>query len=137
MTEENEKKSWTSYFTKKVLAIMSAIAVVFTLVAGIWGFEAHYATKLEVNKVEITSEKNDQKLEIQVAGALQNQQYKSDARYWQFMYDKLTADMFDLKRQMRRYPEDVVLQQDYRDLLERRKDVKRKLNESMEKIRVN
>jgi hypothetical protein len=132
-----KERTLGSYFTKKVIAILSAITVVFSIVGGIWGFESHYATKVEVSKVEKISDKNVQRLEIQVAGALQNQQYKSDARYWQFLYDKLTADIFELKRQMRRYPEDIVLQQDYRDLLERRKEVQKKLNESMEKIKVN
>lgn len=39
-----------------------------------------------------------------------------------------------MKRQMRRYPEDIILKEDYRALLDRIKEARRKLDESMEKI---
>jgi len=137
MVDEIDKKTWTSYFTKKVIVVLSAVATVFAIVGGIWGFEVHYATNTRVDKVEVYAEKEVQNLEIKVAGALENQQYKSDVRYFQFMYDKLTNDLFELKRQMRRYPEDVILQQDYKDLLERRNDIKKKLDDAIKKIKVS
>jgi len=129
-----DKKSIGSYFTKKVITIMAALATVLTLVGGIWGFEAHYATNTRVNNVVLVAENDVDRLEVQLAGALQNQQYKSNAKYWQFMYERLIKDLTELKRQMRRYPEDDILKEDYRALLDRIKEARRKLDESMEKI---
>jgi hypothetical protein len=134
---DEEKRSISSYFTKKVIAIISSITAVFTLVAGIWAFEAHYATNDRVDEVFISAKENVKDLEIQIAGALERQQLKSDVRYWQFEYDKILNDIYELKRQMRRYPEDEVLKQDLMDLLGRKKTVKEKLEKSLEKIKVN
>lgn len=133
--EEKEKKTWGSYFTKKVILILGAVATVLTIMGGIWGFEAHYATNKRVDTVVKSAEKDVNDLEIQLAGALQNQQYKSDAKYWQFMYERLLKDLTELKRQMRRYPEDEILKEDYRALLERIKEVRAKLDSSIEKIK--
>ena len=118
---------------KTILGIITAILVI---IGAVWGFGFTFATNERVDKVEISSGKKVVDLEIQIAGALQNQQSKSDVRYWQFMYDKLTNDMYEMKRQMRRYPEDEVLKQDYRDLLDRRKGVKTKLENAMQRIKV-
>ncbi len=134
---DKDKKPIGSYFTKKVVAVLSAFALVFTIVGGIWAFEAHYATNKRVDKVVVSASSEVQELEIQVASALERQQYKSDARYWQIEYDRIVSDLMELRRQIRRYPEDMILKQDYDDLLERRKDVKQKLENSMDKIKVN
>jgi len=134
---DEEKKSISSYFTKKVVATMSAVAAVFTLVAGIWAFEKHYATNDRVDEVFMSTKENVKDLELQIAGAFERQQLKSDVRYWQFEYDKILNDIYDLKRQMRRYPEDEVLKQDLMDLLGRKKTVKEKLEKALEKIKVN
>lgn len=134
---DEEKKSISSYFTKKVVATISAVAAVFTLVAGIWAFETHYATNDRVDEVFMSTKENVKDLELQIAGAFERQQLKSDVRYWQFEYDKILNDIYDLKRQMRRYPEDEVLKQDLMDLLGRKKTVKEKLEKALEKIKVN
>lgn len=125
------------YFTKKVIIVLSAVATVFTIVAGIWGFEAHYASNKRVDKVEIVHANDIKGMEVQLAGALENTQHKMNAKHFQFMYDTLTNSMFELKRQMRRYPEDEILKEDYEELVDRRKEIKKKLNEALEKIKVN
>lgn len=135
--EDKDKKSLSSYFTKKVVATLSAVGAVFTLVAGIWAFEAHYATKDELTKVETFSQQNVEGLEVQIAGALERQQQKADVRYWQFEYDRVLNDIYDLKRQMDRYPDDEVLKQDYLDLLGKKKTLKEKLEQALKKIKVN
>jgi len=135
MTEE--KKSWTSYFTKKVIVSLSVVATILTIVGGIWAFEAHYATNSRVDHVVKMGEEKVVDLELQIAGALQNQQHKSDVRYWQFMYDKLTTDINNLRRQMARYPNDQVLKQDYQDLINQRQEVKEKRDKAMDNIRIN
>lgn len=135
MAEEDiNKKSIGSYFTKKVITTLAAVATVLTIIGGIWGFEAHYATNNRLNSVAMAAEKDVSQLEVQLAGALQNQQFKSDAKYWQFMYERLLKDVTELKRQMKRYPEDNILKEDYRALLDRIKEARKKLDESMEKI---
>lgn len=135
MADENiNKKSIGSYFTKKVITILAACVTVLSLIGGIWKFEAHYATNTRVDNVAVAAENDVNKLEMQLAGALQNQQFKSDAKYWQFMYERLIKDLTELKRQMIRYPEDDILKEDYRALLDRIKNARTKLDESIEKI---
>jgi len=133
--EVQDKRSIASYFTKKVVVSLSAVATVLTIVAGIWAFEAHYATNSRVDGVAIAAEQKVEQLEIQLAGAFENQQHKSNAKYWQFMLERLMKDLSELKRQMRRYPEDEILREDYRALQERIKEVRSKLDQALEKIK--
>ena len=114
-------------FTKKFMTILGVILAILSLVGGIWAIEDHYATNKTVNnKIE--------HVEIQVAGAIQNIQMKTDYQFYQFMYDKLTQDMFVLRKQMRDNPSDQVLRQDYKDVCDQRKDIKSKLDQLMKKI---
>jgi tRNA U34 5-carboxymethylaminomethyl modifying GTPase MnmE/TrmE len=135
--EVQDKRSIASYFTKKVVVSLSAVATVLTIVAGIWAFEAHYATNKRVDKVEIRTVQEVIELEQKIANALENQQYKGDIRYFQFMLDKNRNDIYDIKKQMQTFPDDPILKKDYEDLLERRKDIKDKLDETVNKIKVN
>lgn len=127
----------TIHFTKKLAISLGVVATVLTIIGGIWAFEAHYATNDKVNGIVYASNEKIEQLEFKIANALDNQQYKSDVRYFQFMYDKLTNDLFQLKRQIEKYPNDPVLNQDYQEVLELRKEVRKRLDESMEKIKVN
>ena len=114
-------------FTKKVMATIGAVIAVLSLIGGIWAIEEHYAT----NK---TLDSKIQNVEFQVAGAIQNIQIKTDYKFYQFMYDKLTADMFLLRKQIRDNPNDAVLKQDYQDVCDQRKEIKLKLEKLMQKI---
>ena len=114
-------------FTKKLITILGAIGVILSLFGGLWAFETHYATNEKLYG-EI------QRVEIQVAGAIQNIQIKTDYKFYQFMYDKLTADMFLLRKQIRDNPNDAVLKQDYQDVCDQRKEMKLKLEKLMQKI---
>jgi len=114
-------------FTKKVMAIIGAILAVLSLIGGIWAVEEHYATNKGVDdKIE--------HVEFQVAGAIQNIQIKTDYKFYQFMYDKLTNDMFLLRKQMRDNPNDNMIKQDYKDVCDQRKEMKIKLEQLMRKI---
>jgi ABC-type thiamine transport system substrate-binding protein len=124
------------YFTKKIIVGLSVVATILTIVGGIWAFETHYATNKRVDRVEIVHAEDMKQLDIELAGALENTQHKLDVRYFQFLHDKYTQDVLELKRQMRRYPEDEMLKEDYRDLLGKKKSVKEKLEQSLEKIKV-
>ena len=126
-----------SYFTKKVVLGLGVIATLLTIVGGIWGFEAHYATKTEVNKVEVVAKEKVSHLEIQIASALQNQQYKSDVRYFTIMLDKIQRELEYVRKQIREFPDDGALRQDYTDLLQQRNEVKQKIENAMRNIRVN
>ena len=110
-------------FTKKLMTTIGVIVAILSLVGGIWAFESHYATKDNVND-----------LEIHIAGALHNQQIKSDVQFYQVTQENLTRRLNDLRREMRRYPNDQDLKQDYTEILEERKRVKDKLEESIRKI---
>jgi len=114
-------------FTKKVMAIIGAILAVLSLIGGIWAVEEHYATNKGVDdKIE--------HVEFQVAGAIQKIQIKTDYKFYQFMYDKLTNDMFLLRKQMRDNPNDNMIKQDYKDVCDQRKEMKIKLEQLMRKI---
>lgn len=132
-----DKKTLASYFTKKVIVGLSVVASLFAIVGGIWGFETHYATNKRVDGVEVAHAEDISELEIQLAGALENTQHKMDVKYWQFMVNKFSEDALEIKRQMRRYPEDEILKEDYRETLRRKSEAQKKLDESMEKIKVN
>jgi len=111
--------------SKKFTLILGIVATLLTMIGSIWAFESHYATNKTVEK-----------LEINIASALQNQQYKGDVRYFQFMMDKVMSDIFILKRQIERYPDDQMLRQDYQELLERRKQIKIQLEQALRNIKV-
>jgi hypothetical protein len=117
-------------FTKKFLTSISVITAVIGLLVALWMFDGHYETKAAaVEKIE--------QVEIVVAGAIQNQEIKSDYKFMQFIYDKLTTEMYNLKRQMRRYSEDQDLKDDYTDVVRQRNEVKFKLDILMkEKLNV-
>ena len=114
-------------FTKKILTMIGSLTAILSLIGGIWAFENHYATNKRVDN-EIAQ------VEVQVAGALQNSQIKNDYKFYQFMYDKLTQDMYNLKRQLRQNPNDEALRQDYEDVLQQRKEIKIKMEELMKSI---
>lgn len=116
------------------MTYIGVITAILSLIGGIWAFESHYATTEEVEKVEVRAKENVEELEIQIAGALQNQQMKSNVQFYQLTYDSLTRKLNELRRQMRKYPEDQDLRQDYQELYEERKRIKNKLDESLRKI---
>jgi len=110
---------------KKLLTGLGVVVTILSIIGGIWAFDAHYATDKKVDD-----------LEIQIAGALQNQQMKSDYQFYQFMYDKLTQDIYNLKRQIRNAPWDGDLKQDYKEVIQERKEIKRKMDKAIKNIRI-
>lgn len=116
------------------MTYIGVITAILSLIGGIWAFESHYATSAEVAEVKIEAKEDVKDLEIQIAGALQNQQMKSNVQFYQMTYDSLTRKLNELRRQMRKYPEDQDLKQDYQELYEERRRIKNKLDESLRKI---
>ena len=114
-------------FTKKVIASISTLAVLVSLVCGIWALEGHYQTKAEAKE-------KFEAVEIQVAGALQNQEIRSNYKFYQFLYDKLTQDLQNIKRLLRRDPNDQELKEDYQEVKKEIKELKKKLDKLLEKI---
>lgn len=124
------------YFKNKVVAGLSVIVTLFAIVAGIWSIDDHYATNKRVNLIEVAYAEDMKKIGEQLSKTLENTQHKLDARYFQFLHDKYTSDAMNMRREMRRYPEDEFLQEDYKDLIDKKKDVKIKLEKSLERIKV-
>ena len=50
------------------------------------------------------------------------------------MYDKLTQDMYNIKRQIRDNPDDIQLKDDLNEVIRQRNDIKKKMDELMSKI---
>lgn len=113
-----------TFWTKKVITGLSVIATLLAIVGGIWAFENHYATSEDVKN-----------LEVQLASALQNQQLKTDYKFYQFLYDKLQLDTFLMKKQMERNPNDNDLRLDYEELLKQKNDIKNKMEKTLKEIK--
>jgi hypothetical protein len=109
--------------SKNLKTILAVLVTLMTLIGGIWAFGNTFATNSRVDKDL-----------IEVAGAIQNQQIKSDYKFYQFMYDKLTQDMNEIKRQLRRTPDDQELRQDYQDIKEERNKIKEKMELMIKEI---
>jgi len=114
-------------YKKSIVTASSVITAIFAIMGGLWAFENHYATNKKVN-TEI------KRVEFEVAGAIQNQSIKSSYRFLQFQYDKLTQDMMNIKRELRRDPTNQDLREEYQDVKLERQKVKRKMESLMEKI---
>lgn len=109
------------------MTTLGVIAAVLSLIGGLWAFESHYATNERVNG-EI------ERVEIEVAGAIQSIQIKNDYKFYVFMYDKFTSDITSLRRRMRVNPSDRDLQREYDEVVKERKEVKKKMDELLRKI---
>lgn len=121
-------------FTRKFLTTIGVITAILSLIGGIWAFDSHYATDERVTELKVETRENVEKVEIQFAGALLNQQQKSDVKFYQFMYDKLTQEKNEIRRQMRRYPEDIDLKRDYQEVMDERKRIKQQMDDALRKI---
>lgn len=119
---------------KKWQTILAIVVALFTIIGGVYGFTNMFATNKRVDKVEITTDKKFNDFETEVAGAIQNTQMKSTYQFYQLQYDKLTRDMLDIQRQLRRDPENTLLRQDYQDVKQERNRIKDKMEKLMEKI---
>ena len=114
-------------YKKAIVTASTIIIAIFSLLGGLWAFEKHYATNRTV-ETEI------ERVEFEVAGAIQTQSIKSSYQFLQFQYDKLTQDMMYIRRQLRRDPTDQILREEYQDVKLERQKVKLKMEQLMEKI---
>jgi len=125
-------------FTNNLKTWIGIAVGLITIIGAIWLVGNTFATNDRVDKVEVITEKNIntkiEAFEVEVAGALQNQQIKSDYQFYQFLYDRLTQEMLETKRQLRRDPNDQLLRQDYVDKKEEREKLKEKMDKLMDKV---
>jgi len=119
-----EKRTFGSYFTKKVITGLSVIATLSAIVGGIWAFESHYATHDDVES-----------LEVKVIGSMQNYQLKTDYKFYQFLYDKLQLDIFLMRKQLEVNTDDVDLRTDYNELIKQKNDIKNKMEKTLKEIK--
>jgi len=132
-------------FTNNLKTWIGIATGLITIVAAVWVVGNTFATNNRVDKVEVVTEMNINKkielFEVEVAGALQiqnkaiqTQQLKNNYNFYQFQHDKLVQEKMEIKRQLRRDPNNQGLRQDYLELEEERKRIKQKMDELMEKI---
>lgn len=122
-------------YKKIIISAASVIAAVFGLLGGMWAFDGHYAKSIEVAELEVQVVESLKQYNVQQQQSQGVYQMKTDYKFYQFMYDKLTQDMYDIKRQLRRNPSDQDLRQDYIDVSNERQRVKNKMESLMEKIK--
>ena len=132
-------------FTNNLKTWIGIATGLITIVAAVWVVGNTFATNNRVDKVEVVTEMNINKkielFEVEVAGALQiqnkaiqTQQLKNNYNFYQFQHDKLVQEKMEIKRQLRRDPNNQGLRQDYIELEEERKRIKQKMDELMDKI---
>ena len=121
-------------FTNNLKTWIGIATGLITIVAAVWVVGNTFATNNRVDKVEVVTEQKLESFEVEVAGALQNQQYKNNYNFYQFQHDKLVQEKMEIKRQLRRDPNNQELRQDYLELEEERKRIKQKMDELMDKI---
>ena len=119
---------------KTIISAASIIIAIFTILGGMWAFDSHYAKSAEIEELEVQvvqslRQYNEQQIHVQ-----QIYQYKNEYRFYQFIYDKLGRDLLEIRRQIRRYPEDEILRQDYVEVREERVKIKEKMDEIFRKI---
>jgi len=124
------KDEWDSIggITKKVVA---TILVIFALSQGLMQFSSyvdHYATVKDVQAW-------DKNLEVAVAGQLQQFKSQNEQDWLQRRYVELTDQIFKIKMLMKQYPLDKDLIEDYKALIEQRKDVLKQIEQSNKKLK--
>jgi len=122
-------------YKKMIISAASIIAVVFGLLGGMWAFDGHYAKSIEVAELEIQVVESLKQYNVQQQKTQTTYQMKNDYKFYQFMYDKLTQDMYSIKRQLRSSPTDQDLRQDYINISSERQRVKNKMDSLMENIK--
>ena len=122
-------------YKKLIVTASSIITAIFAILGGLWAFDAHYATSMEVAELEVQVVESLKQYNVQQQQAQTIYQMKTDYKFYQFMYDKLTQDMYEIKRQLRRNPTDQDLRQDYINISNERQQVKNKMDSLMEKIK--
>lgn len=121
-------------YKKIIISAASIITAMFALMGGLWAFDTHYAKSIEVAELEVQVVESLKQYNIQQQQAQTVYQMKTDYKFYQFIYNKLTQDMYEIKRQLRRSPTDQDLRQDYVDVSNERQRVKNKMESLMEKI---
>lgn len=120
---------------KTIVTSLGVIATILAILGGLWAFEDRYAKSAEVKELEVQVVESLQQFNEQQTKIIQTNEYKNQYRFYQFLYDKLGQDLLEIRRILRRDPEDQILRQDYIDVQEQRKKVKDKMDQLLEKIK--
>ena len=119
---------------KTIFSVLGALAAGFAVLGGLWAFEDRYAKSAEIVELEVQVVQSLQEYNIQQQKAINVIQLKQDYRFYQFLYDKLGNDLLEIRRLLRRNPEDQILRQDYVEVREERVKIKEKMDEILRKI---
>ena len=105
---------------------IASILVLFSLIGGVWAFEDRYISETEV---EIKMEQQEKV----VIATLQKFKQQVDYRWYQNLYDQLTVQVINYRKLVRSNPNDEILKQEYNDVVEERKKVKKVIDELLDK----
>jgi len=122
-------------YKKIIISAVSIITAIFAILGGLWKFDVHYATSMEVAELEVQVVESLRQYNTQQQQVQTTYQLKTDYKFYQFMYDKYTGDMLEIRRLLRRNPTDQDLRQDYVSISAQRDRVKQKMELIMEKIK--
>ena len=113
------------YIKDNVWKTITTIVVIFSLIGGVWAFDDRYVSK------EAVEEKLEQQEKIVIA-TLQKFKQQIDYRWYQNLYNDLTVQMMQYKNLLRKNPNDELLKQEYKDIVDKRKKVKEILDKLLE-----
>lgn len=116
-------------FTKKTIG--SGLALIITL-ATIIGFafaiDSRYAKEIVV--VETL-----QQFQMQQQATIDRYQIKSDYKFYKFMYDDLTKEMYFYRKLIREHPNDQEIKLEHDQVVKKRDDTKEKMDKLMEQLK--
>ena len=101
---------------------IASVIVLFSLIGGVWAFDDRYISKTEVD----TKMKHQEKI---VIATLQKFKQQVDYRWYQNLYDQLTVQILEYRNLLRKNPGDEILKQEYKEIVEERKKIKKILDD--------
>jgi hypothetical protein len=120
---------------KKISSIIGAILLISAFAGAIIGFENRYVTKDEVNAKEINVVETLREFQIEQQQRSETFELKTDYKFYKFIYDDLTEKIEKYRRDIKKNPDDLFIQEEYKDLIERRREIRKKMDSILEKIK--
>lgn len=122
------KPMFLKRMTKKAWTIIGAIALIFTVVGGLYKFDIIYARASDVNMQIAAAE---DRLEVQTVQTFESFQLKQKTesklirlKMLNMEYERLTTECKDKRRDINREPNNNMLKDELNDLIEKRSNIR-------------
>jgi hypothetical protein len=114
---------------KRIIGSGLAMIVTLATIIGIaFAVDTRYAK-------EITVVETLQQFQMQQQATIDRYQLKNDYKFYKFMYDDLTKEMYFYRKLMREHPNDAEIKLEHDQVVEKRKQTGDKMNAIMEQLK--